>query len=165
MLPRPLPALLGLLLTVLAPAAGRAYDAWVFDISGCPTEIRFHHVQAEIYGAFPPGAGNGEVKVETHVLEGGETVPLPVYDSDGTEAGEEEVFWTVSLEDAVCSYHPPASIVELRFAGRTLDPEWSSCHNPGPSELRFRVTVVAVRGAGPVGVDTGSFGSVKAGFR
>lgn len=165
MFPRPLPALLGLLLTALAPSAARAYDAWVLDVSGCPDEVRFRHVQAEFYGTLPTTAGSGEVKVETHVLEDGQTVPLPVYDSDGTSAGEEEVFWTVSLEDAVCLTHPPASLIELRFTGRTLDAEWSSCHNPGPTELRFRITVVAVRGADPVGLDDGSFGRVKAEFR
>jgi hypothetical protein len=158
----PLVALAGLL---LGAATAAANDAWVLDVSAYPTEVVVNHVASQVYGAVPPGQGTGEVKVETYVLANGEDVPLPAYDSDGTPAAENEIFWSVALERADCAYHPPSSVILLDFVGRTLAADWSSCHNPGPSDLRFRVTVVAVRGAGSVSVDPTSFGRVKAEYR
>jgi hypothetical protein len=123
------------------------------------------HSSSQVYGALPPGPGNGEVKVQTCVVSPDEDVPLPVYDSDGTPAAEDEIFWTVALERADCPYHPPTSVVVVTFTGRTLSADWSSCHNPGPADLRFRVTVVAVRRAGGVAVDRTTFGHTKATYR
>jgi len=150
---------------LLCAATAAANDAWVLDVSAYPTEIVVNHLSSQVYGAVPSGPGTGEVKVETAVLASGEDVPLPVYDSDGTPAAADEIFWSVALERVDCPYHPPSSVVLVSFAGRTLTADWSSCHNPGPTDLRFRVTVVAVRGAGGVSVERSGFGRVKAAYR
>lgn len=142
-----------------------AEDVWLFDVSAYPTEVVVSHVTCGIYGAVTPGPGDGEVKVETSVVAPGEDVPLPAYDSDGAHAAEDEILWTVALERADCPYHPPTSVILVDFTGRTLTADWSSCHNPGPADLRFRVTVVAVRGSGGVAVDRRSFGATKADYR
>ena len=158
-------ALLALGLPVLVPSPAAALDQWVFDLEGYPSRLAVFRVASGLYGAPPAAAGTGEVVVESHVLADGELVPLPVYPSDGAVAAETEVFWTVALESAVCPTHPPSSSIEVLFSGRELVAEWSSCHNPGPTDLRFRVTVVAVRAAGSVGVEDRGFGAVKSGYR
>lgn len=158
----PLAALVGL---GFGASTAVANDAWVFDVSAYPTRVVVNHLSSQVYGAVPPGTGTGEVKVDTFVMAHGEDVPLPVYDSDGATAAENEIFWSVALERADCAYHPPSSVIIVDFVGRTLVADWSSCHYPGPADLRFRVTVVAVRGAGTVSVDRTSFGRVKAGYR
>jgi hypothetical protein len=151
--------------TLLVPSQAGAFDVWVIDTPFCTTEVGVRHVVTEIYGTLPSTPGTGEVKVEQHVLSDGEVIPLPAFDSDGRVALDGELFWTVALEAAICDYQPPSSAIEVRFVGRTLQGEWSSCHNPGPTDLRFRVTVVAVRGPDPTAVESETFGRAKSRFR
>jgi hypothetical protein len=161
-----LPALLALcsVPALISPAVGGAADMWVLEHNAI-TEIRVSHILTTVHGTLPTAKGDGEVLVEVHVLEDGDTIPLPVYPSDGATALEEELFWTMALEDVECLTHPPSSAIEANFVGRTLSAEWSSCHNPGPTDLKFRVTVVAVRSSGSIAVDSESFGRVKSRYR
>ncbi len=153
------------LLVAATPAPVRAGDHWVIDTSGYPTVVAVFRVASQVWGSVPVASGTGEVAVEVVVLADGESVPLPTYASDGASAAESEVFWTLALESAICEYQPPSSAIEASFSGRELFADWSSCHNPGPSDLRFRATVIAVRGAAPSPVEGDSFGGVKARYR
>jgi len=158
----PLVALTGLL---CGAASAAASDVWVLDLSAYPTHVVVDHASSEVYGAVPAGPGTGEVKVQTYAMTHGDDVPLPVYDSDGLPAAENEIFWSIALERADCPTHPPSSVIIVDFTGRTLAADWSSCHNPGPTDLSFRVTVVAVRGAGATAAEGTSFGRLKADYR
>jgi hypothetical protein len=139
---------------------------------------------ALVFGHLPlPGASASEVVVEQHVLNAGESVPLPNY-ADGTVASENEVFWTVHLWRARFgnaaggvngrhdTYYPatlttPGDVVRAHFTGLTYD-GGSGLLSPFvfPSNLATRVdvmvTVVAVRSAVPTSTRGTSWGQVKA---
>jgi hypothetical protein len=99
----------------------------------------------------------GEVVVDEHVLVDGDTFPLPVYPSDSEPAGEDEIFWTVSLSrlvfftDVYVSY-----IIASTFSGRTI-----SIYNPSDLDVSMHVTVYAFRSGSSSSSGTSSFGEIK----
>jgi hypothetical protein len=138
---------------------------------------------ALVFGHLPlPGASASEVAVEQHVLNAGESVPLPHY-ADGTVASENEVFWTVHLWRArfgngpggVNGRHDPyfpanetltGDVVRAQFSGLTYVAGSGLLAGGGsPPNVATRVdvmvTVVAVRSVVPTSTRGTSWGKVK----
>lgn len=140
--------------------------------------------QSEIWGTRPTAGTYGEIAIAEALLRPGDQVPLPVY-ADGSQASENEIFWTAHLWKAhfpertpmvVSPRYAEGDYIAGGFSGRT----WTSCYGvigiepgnsppdryaPKTNNIEVLVTVVAVRAILPTPVVSRSWGRMKVTYR
>lgn len=134
---------------------------------------------ALLFGTLPVGPVF-ETVVEQHILSPGAVVPLPRY-ADGSEAAENEVFWTAHVWQAMFArfqldHYRPASPgnagdkITITFDGRTyaggyaiINPISFPLHET--NNIDVVVTVVAARHVLPTSAQPASWGDVKSKYR
>ena len=158
----PLRHTLAVMLVLLSATSALAQsDSWRIGFLDTPSAIHLgvQKLESNVWGTLPTGTGSREVVVQQVLLADGATLGLPAYPSDGVTAEENEVFWTVQLED-INLLHQGDWLCTLSavFNGRTL-----SVTSSRPTEFApvFRVTVVAVRSSGVVESETSTLSGVK----
>ena len=138
--------------------------------------------EAFVYGNRPQaGAPVTEVAVMQVIIRVGDDVPLPLY-ADGTQAGENEVFWTAAIWRAtfrLCSnngnigHYSSGDNVTIHFSGRRLASAsgvivswfWTDlCAMSGFPllDLQVLVTIVASRAPLPTPIARPTIGQLKA---
>ncbi len=159
-------SILFLSLAILFPLTASAQiDSWSYGFLDTPSAIHLGVIKTSntVWGTTPTEPGTGEIVVQQILLSDGETIDLPTYPSDGEQAEEEEVFWTVQLED-LNLLHQGAWLVhvDVTFSGRTMSVS-TSCPVEYPPV--FRITIVAVRGGGAVSNTPATLSGVKSTYR
>lgn len=143
------------------PATASAADIWT---------IQGPHISAEVnslYGYYPYifQSPVSEVALESALLQHGDTVPLPQYDSDGQVADESETMWWVypsTDAEGTCVAEARETVV-ISFVNRVLEMDPPTCTGGSPNSVL--VWVLAARPAGGVASGTESVGRLKATYR